>query len=310
MRIAVTGATGVIGRRTVPLLLAAGHQVTAVVRREPGRLHALPAEAQTVKASLFDRDQLMAAFTGHEAVINLATHIPSSMFSALFRSAWQENDRIRSVGSRTVANAAAAVGVKTLIQESVGLAYPSSGAEWIDESTALRPPKNAKSVLDAEASVADFAARKGRGVALRFAAFYGPDANQTKIMARSVRMGWAPLPGARNSYISSVSHDDAATAVVASLDAPSGAYNVSDDRPVTREEFFAVIAKTLHVRPPRMLPAWTAKLMGVVGDALIRSTRTSNAKLKSVTNWSPAATSVAEGLPAAIEAAIADEKQV
>nr|WP_292571507.1 NAD(P)-dependent oxidoreductase [Mesorhizobium sp.] len=304
MRIAVTGATGVIGRRTVPLLLATGHQVTAVVRSHSRRRQLLPAEVQAINASLFDIDQLTTTFGGHDVVINLATHIPSSMFSMMFRSGWKQNDRIRSVGSRTVADAAAAAGVNVLIQESVALAYPSSGASWIDESVPLQPPANARSVLDAEASVANFAAGAGRGVALRFAAFYGPDADQTKMMARSVRAGWAPLPGARDSYISSISHDDAARAVVASLEAPSGAYNVSDDHPVTRDEFFAVVAKTLRVKPPRMLPAWTARLMGIVGEALIRSTRVSNGKLKAATGWIPATPSVAEGLPAAVEAAL------
>jgi hypothetical protein len=89
-------------------------------------------------------------------------------------------------------------------------AYPSRGAEWLDESVPLDPPANGLSVLAAEKAVQTFVDRGGRGIALRFAEFYGSDASQTPLMARSIKSGWAPMPGKRSFYISSVSHDDAA----------------------------------------------------------------------------------------------------
>jgi hypothetical protein len=63
----------------------------------------------------------------------------------------------------------------------------------------------------------------------RFAAFYGPDAFQVRDMIRLVRKDWAALPGAADAYVSSVSHDDAASAVFAALALPAGTYNVVDD---------------------------------------------------------------------------------
>ena len=303
MKVAVSGATGVIGRRVVPLLMAAGHETTAIVRPQTSRRASLPAGCNVAEASLFDKQELVAALAGHDAVINLATHIPPSMLATLRRSAWRENDRIRSLGSRTIAEAALEAGLSSVIQESVGLAYPSQGDEWVDETTPLRPGANGVSVLDAEKSVRFFAKRGRRGVALRFANFYGPDATQTKTMALSVKYGWAPVPGKRTAYISSVSHDDAAAAAVAALDAPSGAYNVSDDHPMTRADFFDVIADTLNVRSPHFLPEWTAHFMGFLGPILIRSIRLTNQKFREATGWRPAAPSAANGLPSAIRAA-------
>ncbi len=78
MNILVTGATGVIGRRLVPLLTSAGHDVTAVVR-SPARRAALEREgAHCIELDLFDRFSASRAVEDRDAVINLATHMPRS----------------------------------------------------------------------------------------------------------------------------------------------------------------------------------------------------------------------------------------
>jgi nucleoside-diphosphate-sugar epimerase len=206
MRIAVTGSTGVIGRRVIPLLTSTGHEVTAIARPDSDRKSLLPPGCSVAEASLFDRRQLSAAFTGHDAVINLATHIPASMVAMMLPSGWRENHRIRSTGAMNVSEAASDAFVQTVIQESFGLAYPSRGDAWIDETVPLAPVANCRTVPDAERAVAAFAERGGRGIAPRFAGFYGPDASQTRTMALSVRRGWVPLPGKRSSFFSSISH--------------------------------------------------------------------------------------------------------
>lgn len=198
---------------------------------------------------------------------------------------------------------AADAGVQIVIQESFGLAYPSMGDAWVDEQVPLAPAANCATVPDAEAAVAGFTRRGGRGIALRFAGFYGPDASQTRLMAKSVSWHWVPLPGKPSSYLSSLSHDDAATAVVAALLAPAGVYNVADNEPMRRRAFFDVIAATLHVPPPHFLPEWTATFMGIVGPVLKRSIRLSNDKFRQATGWAPSAPSAADGLPSAIRKA-------
>ena len=79
MRILVTGATGVIGSRVVPLLLAAGHDVTAAVRRVRPRRTGRRWPAPRIRPlDLFAPADVQAAVAGHDVVINLATHIPAS----------------------------------------------------------------------------------------------------------------------------------------------------------------------------------------------------------------------------------------
>jgi uncharacterized protein YbjT (DUF2867 family) len=77
MRVFVSGGTGAVGGHAIPALVAEGHSVTAL-SRTPEKAAALTAQGATpVSVSLFDRSALTAAFTGHDAVVNLATAIPS-----------------------------------------------------------------------------------------------------------------------------------------------------------------------------------------------------------------------------------------
>jgi 2-alkyl-3-oxoalkanoate reductase len=299
MRIFVSGATGVIGQRLVPLLLERGHTVTVGRRAESRRAPSWPGEVRTVEVDLFDPATLGPAVRGHDAVINLATSMPSSPLKMLFRSSWRTNDRIRREGSRNLAEAALAGGVRCLLQESFAPTYPDRGDDWIDESVPLEPGSYNRTVLDAEESVRRFTAAGRSGIVLRFADFYGPDSMQVPDMIRLLRKGWAPLPGP-HGFISSVSHDDAAAAVVALLQAPPGAYNVGDDEPVRKEVYAGSLAALLGLRPPRFPPRWATPLFGAPGEMLGRSLRISNRKLRDETGWRPRYPSVREGWAATL----------
>src|SRR5512134_761094 len=98
MRVFVAGGTGTLGRPTLDLLRAAGHEVVALARTaERGEvLRALGAEP--VVADLFDLRAMTAALEGAEAVLHLATRIPP--FARMRKlAAWRDNDRLRSQGA-------------------------------------------------------------------------------------------------------------------------------------------------------------------------------------------------------------------
>jgi nucleoside-diphosphate-sugar epimerase len=181
------------------------------------------------------------------------------------------------------------------VQESFAPVYPDRGDSWIDESVRLEPVDFNRTVLDAEESARQFSASGHVGVTLRFAAFYGPDAMQATDYIRVLRWGWVPMPGERRAFISSVSHDDAATAVVAALGARSGEYNISDDEPLRHEEFFGSLASAIGARTPRFPPGWSTRLLGAVGELLARSLRISNRKFRAETGWAPRYPSAREG---------------
>jgi nucleoside-diphosphate-sugar epimerase len=306
LRVLVAGATGVVGRRLLPLLTASGHRVTALVRA-PARGEAIVQPGVTaIAADLFDRAQLAAPMRGQEAVINLATRIPSSASAMMRPGAWRANDRIRREASANLVDAALQAGVKRFVQESFAPTYPDRGAQWIDESVALAPSAYNRSLLDAERQAARFAGRGGVAVVLRFGAFYGPDAVQTRIMVKLARLGFAALPGGRDAYLSSLAHDDAASAAAAALALPGGIYNVVDDEPLTRRQFFDALAAAFGLKPPRLPPRFMTLLLGSVGETMARSARISNRKLRGSSDWAPRYPSAREGF-AAIATALKDQ---
>jgi nucleoside-diphosphate-sugar epimerase len=298
MRIFLAGATGVVGRRLVPSLVSEGHGVTAVGRTPEKRTTLERAGAAPVEVDLFDREAVGRAVGGHDVVINLATRIPSSSIGLLLPGAWKENDRLRREASANLGAAALRAGAGRFIQESFAPVYPDGGDGWIDETWPLRPVRYNRSVLDAERAAEDFSRKGGAGVVLRFAGFYGADAFQVRDAIRMIRKGWAPLPGAATAYFSSLHHDDAATAVLAALRAPAGAYNIGDDEPLHRREYVDALATAIGAPPPKLPPAWLARLGGSLAELLSRSQRISNRKLRDETGWTPRYPSVREGWPA------------
>ena len=151
MRIFLTGATGVIGRRVLPLLVGLDHSVTAVAHRAQSRSEIELVGAVLVQVDLFARDAIQRAVAGHDAVINLATHLPAGLRMFL-SGAWAENDRIRRIASANLVDAAIAGGVTRFIQESFAPAYPDRGDACIDERTPIAPVRYNRSVVDAERS--------------------------------------------------------------------------------------------------------------------------------------------------------------
>lgn len=296
MRIFMTGATGVIGRRLVPLLRAHGHDVTAVVRAEAKAAAIVRAGARPIVVDLFDAEAVRRAMTGHDAVVNLATHMPASAVRMFLPGAWYENNRLRRKASALLVDAALALDIPRFVQESFALTYADHGDDWIGEDEPLEPGRYNRTVSDAERAVTRFMADGRDGVVLRFAAFYGPDSRMLGEMIRAVERGWSPLPGAAGAFISSISHDDAASAALAALDLEAGAYNVVDDEPLRHREFVDSLADALGVSHPRMLPAWLAKFSGSLARTLARSLRISNARLRT-TGWAPRYRSARDAWP-------------
>jgi nucleoside-diphosphate-sugar epimerase len=300
MKILLTGATGVIGRRVVPLALALGHDVTAIVRSPPKAAALGLGKARIVQVDLFDAGAVMHAVASHDIVVNLATHMPSSSARMLLRSAWRQNDRIRRLASRNLAAAARGSSVRTFIQESFAPVYPDCGERWIDETVPINPARYNESIEDAEHNALGFSDGGRRGIVLRFGGFYGADAHHCLDLIHAVRKGWAPIPGSPDAFVSSITHEDAARAVVAAFDLQSGIYNITDDEPVSRRDYAGALAAALGVPSPKFPPPGFKYLLGSAGRLLARSQRISNGKFKHATGFTCRYPSVRSGWPAVI----------
>jgi 2-alkyl-3-oxoalkanoate reductase len=281
MKVFVAGATGVLGRRAVHRLLEAGHEVTAVSRTSQADRRLRQAGATPVRVDLLDPAAVRAAVGHHDAVVNLATHIPPTS-RAWRRGAWRENDRLRGEGATNLA--AAATDAAVLVQESIAFLYDDHGADRIVESDRIRPGRVTASALTAEAAAHAFTRVDQRGVVLRFGQFVAPDAHHTRDLVAMARRGRLAMLGDPAGYVSLVDVDDAARAVVAALQAPAGTYNVAEHEPATRAEHAAALAAAIG-RPVRGLPAWLNR--APLAEPLTRSHRLSTARLRTTTGWQP-----------------------
>ncbi|HLG00652.1 MAG TPA: NAD-dependent epimerase/dehydratase family protein [Acidimicrobiia bacterium] len=287
MKVFVAGATGVLGRRAVAYLIEAGHEVTAVARGEEKAAQLRAMGADPVSVDLFDADAVRSAVAGHDAVVNLATKIPP-LRKMTMPGAWDENDRIRTHASRHLADAAIATGADVFVQESIAFLYDGHGDEWIDEDASHMETDHTEPLRSAEAAAASVAAAGSRGVVLRFGRFMAPDSDQIALVVNAARVGVFMEPGRGDTFIPLIHVDDAADAVVAALDAPSGVYHVVDDDPRPRRDHVAALARAVGRRRLVRPPAFLGRLMGGRVQQLYRSQRPSNQRFKAATGWRPA----------------------
>ena len=236
--IVVAGSTGVIGRRAVRELLAAGHRVRGVTRSEHGREQLEGLGAGAVQADVFDEASLGLAFDGTGAVVNLLTHVPSPDRMA-DPSAWAENDRIRTEASAAIARAAQAAGVQRLVQESIAFVYADGGDGWLEEDAPVAGGGVATSALTAKRNARELF--DGDTVVLRFGLFVGPDSRSTLAALEAARGGASIAPGPPGAYRPTLWLDDAGAAIAAALRVRRG--RITSPTPTRR-------------RTPRSMPHW------------------------------------------------------
>ena len=274
--IVITGSTGVIGRRAVRELIAAGHRVTGVTRSARGRERLESLGASAVEADVFDEASLRRAFDGADTVINLLTHVPSADRMA-DPAAWAENDRVRTEASAAIARAADAAGVQRLVQESIAFVYADGGDAWLDEDAPVAGGGVTTTALTAERNARELFG--GDTVVLRFGLFMGPDSGSAQAALEAARGGASIAAGPPGAYRPTLWLDDAAAAIAAAVHVPAGTYNVADADPPTNAEIDAALAavagvEALRTRPPQDSP-------------LARSQRVSSRRLREASGWAP-----------------------
>src|SRR2546430_9265934 len=244
MRIFLAGASGAIGRRLVPLLLAQGHHVTGMVRsseRADGvrALGAEPAIADALDGAAVRRAVEEAR---PEAVIHELTSLPRRIDPRKIERDFVLNDRLRSEGTRHLVEAAHAAGAERIVAQSIAFAYaPGPPGTIHDEQDPLfvdAPEpfrRSARAVAELEQTVLD-----AGGHVLRYGYFYGPGSSIARdgSLREDLARRRLPIVG-RGSRVWAFLHvQDRPGATAAALTpGPSGAYNVVDDDPAPASEW-------------------------------------------------------------------------
>jgi nucleoside-diphosphate-sugar epimerase len=285
VKVFVTGATGVLGRASVAALIDKGHEVWGIARGhdKAAELDAMGA-TPVVTVPFFDLDAMTDAMTGFDAVCNLVTKVPVGAAGMLPR-AWKANDRLRTEGSKVVAQAAREAGVRRLVQESVSFMYADGGDEWITEDSELSVTRTVEPSAVAEANAAEFDCKSRRPIILRFGNLLGDDP-RTRWWLAQARAGRPIGIGDPQGWAHVIHPEDAGTAVVAALDAPGGVFNVGAD-PVRRDEMNQVFAEAVGRSELGFMPKLVVKVGGERLAPWTRSHRISSAKLHEATGWKP-----------------------
>lgn len=282
MRVAVAGATGVIGRSVVPALVDAGHEVVGLARSlEKARLlHRLGAEPH--RGSMFDHDGLVEMFEGADAVCNFATRVPVGL-SALRSRAWRTNDRLLTEGVRRVVEAAREARVRRVVQESVSYLYADQGDAWIGEDAPVEITAATEPASVGESHVQDYTCGSRAGVVLRFGTIVGDDP-LTRLRLRAVARGQAIGVGSPDGWVHLVHTDDLGPAVLAALRVPSGVYNIGAE-PVRRVQMVAGYSAAAGRESIDFVGPMVRWMGGARLEPLTRSLRVSSEHFSAQSGW-------------------------
>lgn len=298
MRVFIAGASGVLGRRITRQLVAKGHWVIGLARSPNSENAVTTAGGVPRHADLFDAESLARAADGCDTLIHAATAIPTKQKTS--PADWAMNDRIRRKGTRCLTEAAAKIGAKAYLQQSIAwVARPNDEAPF-DESSPIVPEPAVQSAIDAEAIAREAGSAEGITVSiLRGGYFYDSESAHTRMLADALRKRQMPVFGKGNAEWAMIHTDDAASAYVAAAEHPrSGVWHVVDNELLTVREFLESFAARLGAPRPRRVPIWLAKwLAGEHAVAfLTKSTRTTNARFRRDFGWTPRYPTYREGL--------------
>jgi nucleoside-diphosphate-sugar epimerase len=174
----LAGASGVIGRRLVPLLAGQGWQIIGTTRSagKAELLHALGADPCLV--DVFDAAALHKAIAEVQpsVIIHQLTDLPPGLDPARMEEASLRNARIRDEGTRNLVAAAVSAGVRRLVAQSIAFAYAGSRPPHAEEDPLAvdaegRPGISARGVASLERQVLEAPLE---GLVLRYGRLYGP----------------------------------------------------------------------------------------------------------------------------------------
>lgn len=288
MRIFVAGATGVIGRRLLPLLEAAGHEVTGMARQ---------GGAGVVAADALDREAVRRAVLAArpDVVVSQLSDLKGFDDPRRFTKQFAATNRLRSEGTDNLLAAAREAGARRFVAQGyTGWPYAREGGPVKTEDHPFdpSPPAAFLPALVAIRHLEDAVTAFSGGVVLRYGAFFGPDTflDHGGAQLEAIRARRFPVAGDGGGVWSFIHVDDATAATVAAIESDvTGIFNIVDDDPVPVAEWLPEVARRIGARPPRRVPAWLVRLAaGAHTASMLTDIRgASNAKARRELGWAP-----------------------
>ncbi len=217
-KIFLAGATGAVGRRMLPLLRAAGYEVTGTTRVASKAEELRAAGIIPAVVDVFDAAALKAAVAAArpDVIVHQLTDLPHGLKAELMAEGLIRNARLRIEGTRNLVDAALGAGARRFIAQSIAFVY-APGREPHDESDPLMSSAEEpwRSTMEGVVTLERLATSTPGldGIVLRYGMFYGPGT------------GFEVAPGKPAVHV-----DAAAKAAMLAIEGGTpGVYNIADD---------------------------------------------------------------------------------
>jgi nucleoside-diphosphate-sugar epimerase len=265
VKVLVTGATSLLGRATVERLMARGDEITVMQRRPSG------IGCREVLGDIADLTVVNRAAAGQDVVVHLAAKVD-------IVGPWREYLETNVKGTRHVLAACKGAGVGRLVHVS-SPSVAHSGTALVGAGAGRADPEHARGRYARSKAIAEFEALDADSPALAVLAVrphlvWGP--GDTQLVGRIVERattGRLPVIGSGAALIDSTYIDNAATALVAAVDACGQVHGealvVSNGEPRPASELIARICRAAGVPSPRQrVPLPLAWLAGAALEAI------------------------------------------
>jgi uncharacterized protein (TIGR01777 family) len=282
MRVAVTGATGLVGSALVPLLVARGHEVVRLVRTKAGA--SMPEKITDVEWHPERGEIDAAALTGVDAAVHLAGENISE-------GRWTDEKKRRIIesrrqGTRLIGETLARLNPRprALVSASATGYYGDRGDEVLTEESAPGANFVAEVCREWEAAAEPARAAGIRTAHLRFGIILTGAGGALVKMATPFKFGVGGKLGSGAQYYSWITLEDVLAVVLHALEneSLSGPVNAVSPQPVRNSEFTAALGRVLGRPTIFPVPAFAARLaFGEMADELLlASARVEPAKLQ------------------------------
>jgi nucleoside-diphosphate-sugar epimerase len=177
MKIFLAGAGGAIGRRLTPLLRAAGHTVAGTTRSKDNAASIAALGAEPVVVDVFDAGALAHAMkaAAPQVLMHQLTDLPFAPGTPRYEEGLERNARLRIEGTRNLADAAKAAGVRRMITQSIAFVYaPGNGTRAETDPLDVSATGARKRTVDGVVALEQSTLELPEGIVLRYGYLYGP----------------------------------------------------------------------------------------------------------------------------------------
>lgn len=275
-RAVVLGATGFIGQHLTRMLLATGHEVTAVARNPAGSPTLSVMGARLVKGDMNDLDTLREPIAGADVVYHLAS---------MLKVPWRDDFVSSNVEGTTHIARACAEAPKApvlVVVSSLAAGGPSVDGALRNERDGAQPVSRYGTMKrDCELAAISYAHRVPITI-VRPPMVFGEGDRSALPLFKAVASGWHALPVKASNRVSMIHAADLAQALLLAADKGEriepasnegyGVYYAADAQCPTWTELGVILASALSKPPPKMLPVprWMSFTAAAVSEGIAR----------------------------------------